>query len=89
MQELSASSSLQSLWSSWTILGPDHRFFFAGDTGYCSSFQEIGRRFGPFDLAAIPIGAYMPRCRTDTQITSLCKKVKWHKMRNTLISVGN
>ncbi|XP_004548284.4 N-acyl-phosphatidylethanolamine-hydrolyzing phospholipase D isoform X1 [Maylandia zebra] len=51
----------KSLWSSWTVLGPDHRFFFAGDTGYCSSFAEIGRRFGPFDLAAIPIGAYLPR----------------------------
>lgn len=51
----------QSLWGSWSILGPDHRFFFAGDTGYCSTFQEIGRRFGPFDLAAIPIGAYNPR----------------------------
>ncbi|XP_041636637.1 N-acyl-phosphatidylethanolamine-hydrolyzing phospholipase D isoform X1 [Cheilinus undulatus] len=51
----------KSLWGSWSVLGPDHRFFFAGDTGYCSSFQEIGRRFGPFDLAAIPIGAYQPR----------------------------
>ncbi|XP_069012785.1 N-acyl-phosphatidylethanolamine-hydrolyzing phospholipase D-like isoform X1 [Embiotoca jacksoni] len=50
-----------SLWGSWSVLGPNHRFFFAGDTGYCASFQEIGKRFGPFDLAAIPIGAYMPR----------------------------
>ncbi|XP_048864890.1 N-acyl-phosphatidylethanolamine-hydrolyzing phospholipase D isoform X1 [Brienomyrus brachyistius] len=49
------------LWGSWTVLGPHNRFFFAGDTGYCSGFQEIGRRFGPFDLAAIPIGAYLPR----------------------------
>ncbi|XP_036812451.1 N-acyl-phosphatidylethanolamine-hydrolyzing phospholipase D isoform X1 [Oncorhynchus mykiss] len=51
----------QVLWGSWSVLGPCNRFFFAGDTGYCSSFQEIGRRFGPFDLAAIPIGAYLPR----------------------------
>ncbi|KAF7229169.1 N-acyl-phosphatidylethanolamine-hydrolyzing phospholipase D isoform X1 [Nothobranchius furzeri] len=51
----------KSLWGSWSVLGPSFRFFFAGDTGYCSSFQEIGRRFGPFDLAAIPIGAYQPR----------------------------
>ncbi|XP_029901688.1 N-acyl-phosphatidylethanolamine-hydrolyzing phospholipase D isoform X2 [Myripristis murdjan] len=57
----SALDDNKSLWGSWTVLGPDHRFFFAGDTGYCSSFQEIGRRFGPFDLAAIPIGAYHPR----------------------------
>lgn len=51
----------KALWGSWTVVGPRNRFFFAGDTGYCSSFQEIGRHFGPFDLAAIPIGAYLPR----------------------------
>uniref|UniRef100_A0A671SKF0 N-acyl-phosphatidylethanolamine-hydrolyzing phospholipase D n=1 Tax=Sinocyclocheilus anshuiensis TaxID=1608454 RepID=A0A671SKF0_9TELE len=49
------------LWGSWTIVGPHCRFFFAGDMGYCSAFKEIGKRFGPFDLAAIPIGAYLPR----------------------------
>ncbi|XP_053270950.1 N-acyl-phosphatidylethanolamine-hydrolyzing phospholipase D isoform X2 [Pleuronectes platessa] len=57
----SALDDNKTLWGSWSILGPEHRFFFAGDTGYCPAFQEIGRRFGPFDLAAIPIGAYMPR----------------------------
>lgn len=49
------------LWGSWSVLGPWSRFFFAGDTGYCPAFKEIGKRFGPFDLAAIPIGAYEPR----------------------------
>nr|XP_051704835.1 N-acyl-phosphatidylethanolamine-hydrolyzing phospholipase D isoform X3 [Oryctolagus cuniculus] len=48
------------LWGSWSVLGPWSRFFFAGDTGYCRAFEEIGKRFGPFDLAAIPIGAYEP-----------------------------
>ncbi|XP_066524519.1 N-acyl-phosphatidylethanolamine-hydrolyzing phospholipase D [Hoplias malabaricus] len=51
----------RALWGSWCVLGPNNRFFFAGDTGYCSVFEEIGKRFGPFDLAAIPIGAYLPR----------------------------
>jgi N-acyl-phosphatidylethanolamine-hydrolysing phospholipase D len=46
------------LWSSWSVLGADHRFFFAGDTGYDANMAEIGRRLGPFDVAAIPIGGY-------------------------------
>jgi N-acyl-phosphatidylethanolamine-hydrolysing phospholipase D len=48
------------LWGGWTVTGREKRFFFVGDTGYYDIFKEIGRRLGPFDLAAIPIGAYMP-----------------------------
>ena len=48
------------LWSSWSVLGPQHRFFYSGDTGYGTHFQEIGTRFGPFDLAFVKIGAYGP-----------------------------
>jgi N-acyl-phosphatidylethanolamine-hydrolysing phospholipase D len=46
------------LWASWVVWGSSRRFFFAGDTGYYPGFKEIGRRFGPFDVAAIPIGGY-------------------------------
>jgi N-acyl-phosphatidylethanolamine-hydrolysing phospholipase D len=46
------------LWSSWVVTSSDRRFFFAGDTGYAASMKEIGRRYGPFDLAALPIGGY-------------------------------
>eukprot|EP00795_Rhopilema_esculentum_P002259 gene2259-17867_t len=49
------------LWGSWIIIGPKHRVYFAGDTGYCDIFKTIGNLYGPFDLAAIPIGAYRPR----------------------------
>jgi L-ascorbate metabolism protein UlaG (beta-lactamase superfamily) len=48
------------LWSSWSVLGPAHRFFYSGDTGYSPLFRDIGARFGPFDLAFIKIGAYGP-----------------------------
>lgn len=33
----------------------------SGDTGYCGSFKQIGRKYGPITLSAIPIGAYEPR----------------------------
>lgn len=46
------------LWASWAVLGRERRFFFAGDTGYSPGLAEIGRRLGPFDVAAIPIGGY-------------------------------
>jgi N-acyl-phosphatidylethanolamine-hydrolysing phospholipase D len=39
-------------------------FFFAGDTARPETFplhRQIGDRLGPFDLAALPIGAYEPR----------------------------
>lgn len=51
----------RALWASWAVLGPSRRFYYAGDTGYFSGFGEIGRALGPFDLAAVPIGAYAPR----------------------------
>ena len=41
--------------------GPTRRFYFAGDTAYFDGFAEIGRRLGPPHLAAVPIGAYLPR----------------------------
>ncbi len=50
----------RALWSSWAVLGPDRRFNFGGDTGYFPGFEAIGAALGPFDLAALPIGAYAP-----------------------------
>jgi N-acyl-phosphatidylethanolamine-hydrolysing phospholipase D len=44
----------RTLWSGWVVVGPTHRFCFT------RSFVDIGARFGPFDLAALPIGAYDP-----------------------------
>ncbi len=48
------------LWGGWVVVGPTRRFYFAGDTGYFAGFSDIGRRLGPFGLAALPIGAYEP-----------------------------
>eukprot|EP01038_Epipyxis_sp_PR26KG_P012083 gene12083-16169_t len=49
------------LWGSFAVLSNSYRYFFTGDTAYCSVFKTIGQKYGPFHLAAIPIGAYAPR----------------------------
>ncbi|KDD74009.1 beta-lactamase [Helicosporidium sp. ATCC 50920] len=69
-------SKKESLWGGWAVRAfekeetksgssgaprPSASFWFAGDTGYCPVFKTIGERLGPFDLAAIPTGAYEPR----------------------------
>ena len=48
------------LWSGWVVAGRARRLYFAGDSAYFDGFKEIGARLGPFDLAAVPIGAYVP-----------------------------
>ena len=46
----------KTLWAGWVVKADDFRFIFVGDTGYAPLFKEIGKKLGPFDLAAIPIG---------------------------------
>jgi N-acyl-phosphatidylethanolamine-hydrolysing phospholipase D len=50
----------RTLWCAWVVLAADRRFFFTGDSGWHTGFADVGRAFGPFDLAAVPIGAYQP-----------------------------
>lgn len=67
----------QSLWNSFAVLGDHTRFFHVGDTGYCSNlFNQIGELYGPFDLAAIPIGSYEPLWHLSSQHTDPIGSVK-------------
>jgi N-acyl-phosphatidylethanolamine-hydrolysing phospholipase D len=51
----------RTLWCGFAVSALDRRIFFAGDTGFHPEFARIGERFGPFDVALLPIGAYEPR----------------------------
>ncbi len=48
----------KTLWASWVLIGPEHRVYFSGDVGRLQAFEDIGKRFGPFDVTFIEIGAY-------------------------------
>lgn len=46
------------LWSSFVLKGNQHNIYFGADSGLWEGFAEIGKQFGPFDLAMLEIGAY-------------------------------
>lgn len=51
----------KTLWCSWAVRSENKSCFFAGDTAYSQTiFKEIGKKFGSFDVAIVPIGAYKP-----------------------------
>jgi L-ascorbate metabolism protein UlaG (beta-lactamase superfamily) len=52
-----------SLWASFVIEAPAGRLYFVGDSSYGEGghFRDARKRYGPFKLALLPIGAYEPR----------------------------
>ncbi len=48
----------QTLWCSFVIFSDHHRLYFSGDSGYDIHFQEIGKRYGPFDISFMENGQY-------------------------------
>jgi L-ascorbate metabolism protein UlaG (beta-lactamase superfamily) len=52
-----------SLWASFVIETPGGRIYFVADSGYGDGlyFRDARKRYGPFRLAILPIGAYEPR----------------------------
>ncbi|MBA3671707.1 MAG: MBL fold metallo-hydrolase [Gemmatimonadaceae bacterium] len=51
----------KTLWCGYALERDGARCWFAGDTAAHPEFVTIGERCGPFDLVAMPIGAYDPR----------------------------
>lgn len=77
------------LWGGWCICGPTSRFYFAGDTGYHGElFKQIRQQYGPFDLAAIPVGAYDPRWFMQCQHVDPAEAFQIHKDVEAHNSIG-
>ena len=51
-------SGRQTLWAGWAVVGPEHRAWYSGDSGFHDGLDEIGRRLGPFDVALVESGQY-------------------------------
>jgi N-acyl-phosphatidylethanolamine-hydrolysing phospholipase D len=64
------------LWGAWVVEGEGLRIIHAGDAGYSKDFRDIGERFGGFDMAFIPIGAYAPRWFMQTMHVDVAEAVQ-------------
>jgi len=48
----------KTIWSAFVLKLHSHKLFLGGDSGYENHFKEIGKQFGPFDLALLECGQY-------------------------------
>jgi L-ascorbate metabolism protein UlaG (beta-lactamase superfamily) len=69
----------RTLWGGFLLRTAAGKIYFAGDSGYSRTFQEIGVRLGPVDLAFLPIGAYEPRWFMEAVHCTPAEAVKIHR----------
>ena len=50
----------RAIWTSFVLKTPSMNIFLGGDSGYDTHFADIGKKYGPFDLAILECGQYNP-----------------------------
>src|SRR4051794_29460298 len=78
----------RSLWGGFVLEAEGRTVYFAGDSGWCPFFAEIGQRFPRIDLALLPIGAYAPRFFMKTQHMDPEEAVMAHRAVRARRSIG-
>lgn len=79
----------QTLWGGFVVQSSDFRFYYSGDTAYAQSlFTGLRERFGGFDLAALPVGAYAPRWFMRGQHTDPAEAVQAMQDLNARHGIG-
>ncbi|MEM9693906.1 MAG: MBL fold metallo-hydrolase [Myxococcota bacterium] len=77
------------LWVGWVLRSPRAgTVYFAGDTAMGPHFQQIRNRFGRPRLAALPIGAYLPRWFMSRVHIDPAQAVEAHRILGAQTSVG-
>ena len=78
----------RALWGGFTIVAGEVRVYFAGDTAYASWFGDIRKRYGPIDVALLPIGAYEPRWFMEAVHMNPAEAVQAHMDLDASQSIG-
>lgn len=76
------------LWCGYVLQVSSGNIYFAGDTGMGSHFVEIKNRLGPFRLALLPIGAYLPRWFMHPVHLSPSEAIRVHQILEPCVSMA-
>ncbi|MBU3918219.1 MBL fold metallo-hydrolase [bacterium] len=55
------SNQWETLWAAWSIEGATGKKLFYTESDYGECFKQIGKKYGPFNIAIMSVGAYLPR----------------------------
>lgn len=79
------------LWAAFVVETPEHRIYHIGDTGYHDgkNYQSLFDKYGPVDLAILPIGAYEPRWFMKGQHQNPDEAVRGHKIIQAKTTIGH
>lgn len=78
------------LWASWRLrIADTYSVLFVGDSGYDKAmYAAIGAREGPFHLALLPIGSYLPRTHMASMHVNPREAVAIHTVAQVRCSIG-
>ncbi len=78
----------RTLWCGYVIEAEERTIYFAADTAFGDHFGQIRERFGPPDLALLPIGAYSPRWFMSPVHMAPEEAVRAHKILGAKTSIA-
>jgi L-ascorbate metabolism protein UlaG (beta-lactamase superfamily) len=80
----------KTLWCGYVVRSPRGNVYFGGDTGLASGkvFRLATERLGPFRLALIPIGAYLPRWFMKDHHLSPADAIETHRILGAETSIA-
>lgn len=78
----------ESLWGGFVVQHEGLSLYYSGDTGYSQDFEDIGRRFGGFDFAQLPVGCYEPRWFMANQHVNEPEAIRIHRDVKSRFSIG-
>jgi L-ascorbate metabolism protein UlaG (beta-lactamase superfamily) len=82
------SDRMTNLWCGYVFKGEAGTVYFAGDTGFGPHFKMIAERFGPLDVALLPIGAFRPRWFMQSSHLSPSDAIEAHKILGVKQSIA-